>query len=348
MSRPRDRASATGLLPLMEARPWKDGKTVTYRYHPINGKPITLGTERAEAIRMVLDMNGQAPGTGTLKWVWDKFKASARWLAYTEGTKADYEGAWKQIEIRLGHMPIAEITSPTVARYVHVERAESPRRANIEKALLSRLFGHGIKLGVCEVNGTIGVEAHPEQPSDVEVDPKALAAFLTWLAKQSAQRRVLGMAAEFASLAGSRQVEFLPLTWMQVDREAGVVRPIRGKQRGRRRGKVVEPITISPALGALLDRLQAIRRNDCLTVVPTRDNNAYSARGFKTMWQRCIADAIEAKVLKAEQRFNFHALRHHYTTVHKQIYGTLPDLHADPALTARVYDHNREVRRRSV
>jgi integrase len=28
----------------MEARPWKDGKTVTYRYHPIRGKPTATAT----------------------------------------------------------------------------------------------------------------------------------------------------------------------------------------------------------------------------------------------------------------------------------------------------------------
>ena len=47
MPRPRDRQTATGLLPRMEARPRKDGKTVSYRYHPLNpdgtrGKPINL------------------------------------------------------------------------------------------------------------------------------------------------------------------------------------------------------------------------------------------------------------------------------------------------------------------
>ena len=49
MIRPRDRASAAGLLPRMEARPRKDGLT-TYRFHPLDGKPITLGTDRAAKI----------------------------------------------------------------------------------------------------------------------------------------------------------------------------------------------------------------------------------------------------------------------------------------------------------
>lgn len=58
MTRPRDRASAAGLLPRMEARPWRDGKTTTYRYHVADGKPINLGTDRAEALRRVLELLG--------------------------------------------------------------------------------------------------------------------------------------------------------------------------------------------------------------------------------------------------------------------------------------------------
>lgn len=62
MTRPRDRASAAGLLPRMEARPHSDGNTVTYRYRPIGANPINLGTDRAAALRRVLDMTGDTDG----------------------------------------------------------------------------------------------------------------------------------------------------------------------------------------------------------------------------------------------------------------------------------------------
>lgn len=359
MPRPRDRRSANGLLPLMEARPWKDGKTVTYRYHPAGGKPINLGTDKRAAIQRVLDLTGQNDATGTLRWVWERFTdekhPAPRWAKLADGTRADYTLAWRQIEARLGDMQISAITSPIVARYVHVERAKSPRRADIEKALLSRLFGHGIKLGVCEVNATIGVEPHGSEPRTEAPDTSVLARFLAWLAEQTPQRRIIGMAAEYASLAGSRKVEFLPLTWPQVDREAGVVRTFRGKQRGRLKGRIVEVISISPALASLLDRLQALRaarraesRVDCLYVFPTRTHGAYTARGFKTLWQRCWESALSEGVVKPTDRFTFHDLRAHYATVHKQQTGGLPDLHANPGTTARVYDRNKEVPRKAL
>lgn len=100
MPRPRDRASAHGLLPLMEARPWKDGKTVTYRYHPIGGKPIRLGTDKHAALRQVLDMTGQRDIWGTLRWVWEQYtdetqaaKRATRWTKLADGTRADYRKA---------------------------------------------------------------------------------------------------------------------------------------------------------------------------------------------------------------------------------------------------------------
>ena len=67
MNRRRDRASCAGLLPLMEARPWRDGKTVTYRLHPLGGKPINLGTDRLAAIQRVLQLTRRSTDrTGAL------------------------------------------------------------------------------------------------------------------------------------------------------------------------------------------------------------------------------------------------------------------------------------------
>lgn len=351
MPRTRDRRSADGLLPRMEARPWNDGKTITYRYHPVAGKPMNLGTDKIAAIRKVLDLNGQSDSYGTLRWVWEQYQKAPRWLKLADASRTDYASAWKQIDAVLGHLQISAIDSPTVARYVHVERVKSPRRADIEKSLMSRLFGHGIKLGVCTVNATIGVEPHGSEPRDKAPDTKVLAKFLEWLQRQTPQRQIIGMMAEYASLAGNRRVEFLDLSWPQIDEAAKVVRTKRAKQRGKKRGEVIELVAITPALQALIDRLKVVRAArgvDCLYVFPSRGNNAYTDRGFKTLWQRCVLDAIEDKVMTTEDRFTFHDLRAHYTTEHKAEHGQLPDLHANPATTARVYDRTKVVRRQAL
>lgn len=136
-----------------------------------------------------------------------------------------------------------------VARYIHIERANAPRRADIEKSLRSRLFGHAIKLGACTVNGTIGVEPHGSEPRTMAVDAQVLARYLAWLELQTPQRRIIGMAAEYASLAGNRKAEFLDLTWQQIDETAGVVSTVRAKQRGN----ITELISITPRLQALIE-----------------------------------------------------------------------------------------------
>ena len=70
--------------------------------------------------------------------------------------------------------------------------------------------------------------------------------------------------------------------------------------------------------------------------------------GFKTLFQRAITAAIDEKIIRREQRFNFHALRRYYATMHKASTGALPDMHADPRVTARVYDATKEVKRRAL
>lgn len=356
MGRKRERESAAGLLPRMEAIPGK--RATLYRYRPVGKNPINLGHDRLQAIRQVLDLLGQAPDTGKLRWVWEQFKKetttdgkplATRWTKLANSTRDDYSQAWKEIDKVLGDMQISAIDSTIVARYVHIERADAPKRANTEKALLSNLFGHGIKLGVCKVNSTIGVEPHQTESRTEAPEPALLAKFLDWVAQQTPQRRIIGLAAEYASLAGNRKVEFLPLTWPQVDRNAGEIRTIRAKQRGRKREQIVEVVRISPAMEKLLERLESIRRGrECLYVFPTRGNNAYTASGFKTLWQRVVLAAIKAQVITTEDRFTFHDLRAHYATQHKAQKGMLPDLHKNPETTARVYDRSKTVRRDAV
>lgn len=349
----KSRKVTSGLLPLMEARPWKDGKTVTYRYHPIGGKPINLGTDRDAAIRKVLDSNGRTDTYGTLQWVWESYQTAPRWLRLASGTRADYTTASKPLLRVFGNMQMAAIRTTMIARYVRIERADAPRRANIEKALLSNLFGHAIDLGVCEANATTGVQPNPEEPRTEAPSPATLARFLTWMDRQKQQYRVLGMAAEFAAITGNRKVEFLGLTRDQIDHQAGEVRMLRAKQRGKKREVITEVVQITPRLAGLLNRLEVLsiermqqeRRLQSQHLFPTRSGGAYTASGVKATWSRIITRALEEGVITADTRFTFHDLRAYYVTEHKFQHQTLPDLHANPETTARVYDRNKVVHR---
>jgi len=93
MGRLRTSAAGKGLLDRMQARVWANGKTVSYRYHPVIGNPIALGTDRMAAIRKVLDLLGNSEILGTLKWVWEKFtdeeRPPPRWKKLTNASRLD-------------------------------------------------------------------------------------------------------------------------------------------------------------------------------------------------------------------------------------------------------------------
>jgi len=150
--------------------------------------------------------------------------------------------------------------------------------------------------------------------------------------------------AEFAALTGNRRAEFRTLHWPQVDED--LIRLQRAK--GRRGKAKRELVAISEALQAVLGRMKA--QGSYAPMGPVfaapRTGNPYSDRGFKAMWNRLMNKALVDGVVA--ERFTFHDLRAHYATYFKLKFGELPELHADAATTARVYERTREVRRQSL
>ena len=342
MTRPKDRASATGLLPRMEARPRKDG-LVTYRYHPIGKTPVNLGTDKAVALRKVLDLNNEAPDRGNIAGLWRLYQASDDWKNLAENTRTDYTQCSKELLKVFGTISPADVLPSHCGRYLRVERASAPKRANREMALMSNLMNVAIERGDILTNPTKQVRRNKERPRKDAPEPETLINFLAWARKSVGQAQILAAMAEFAALTGNRRMEFLEMHWPQVS--ATEIRLIRGKQRDDK--QVVEVVSISPALEVLLTQLRGLATDSRLgAVFRNRSGNPYTEQGFKAMWSKLVAKALKDKVI--EKRFTFHDLRAYYVTQHKVQRGALPDLHANPGTTARVYDRTKEVKRRSL
>lgn len=345
MNRPRDRVSAKGLLPRMEARPWRDGKTITYRYHPVGGKPIQLGTDRTDAIRKVLDLIGAHTDAGTITRLWEQYRGSAYWQALSERTQADYAEYSVPLLAVFGPVHASAITAPMVARYLRVERSEAPKRANREVSLLGNLIGYAIERGEATANPCRGglVKRNPERPRGEAPEPADLQALIAHANAKGGQWVVITAAAEFAALVGARQAEMLRLHWPQWGEDE--VRLRRAKQ--RKGVEKVDRIEASPALRDLRQRLQATAANPTLgAVFGNRHGNPYTAAGFAAMWGKLMRGAVAAKVVN--RRFTFHDLRAYYATQHKAQTGSLPDLHASPTTTARVYERSKMGRRKAL
>ena len=107
-----------GLLPRMEARKWKS-KT-TYRYHPIDGKPINLGSDLQLAIRKVNDMTGREKDSGTIGKLWEQYQESNAWKILADTTKEEYKSCGKRILEVFSDMYASDIKPPMVYRYLTV------------------------------------------------------------------------------------------------------------------------------------------------------------------------------------------------------------------------------------
>lgn len=343
MTRPKDRASAAGLLPLMEARPHKDGKTITYRYHPIGGKPVNLGQNKTEAIRKVLDYNNKSSDEGTVGQLWRHYKESSDFKALAEITRSQYAEYWGRLSKVWELGVVASIKPAQVSRYLRVHRKDAPVVANREVALLSNLFNLAVDRGDIDRNPCKEVRRNKEQPRTRLVEKQELAPFVAWALERGPSAVVLVSMAQFAALAGSRRIEFRLLHWPQVDDE--IVRLQRAKQRGRTKREL---IAVGDALRTVLDRMRALPGYNPMGAVfrAPKTGNPYSESGFKTMWGRLMDAALTEKIVA--ERFTFHDLRAHYTTYFKLQFDKLPDMHADPGTTARVYERSREVHRKSL
>ena len=344
MGRRRERASGFGLLPRMEARPRTDGK-VTYRYHPVGGKPVNLGTDRDEAIRQVLGVNAQASSQGTVRALWELYKQTQKWADLKDRTRSDYEiYSVKLLEV-MGDVSASVIRPTDIARYLRVERAEAPVRGNREVALLSNLMNVAIERGEIDANPCKQVKKNSERARTEAPEPEELQKFLDWLFRTGAANRTLALMAEFAALAGSRRAEFLDLQTPQIDMDAGVIRLMRAKQHGG--SKRVESITMGPSMRDLAKRLLALPRPELsLHVFLNQRGNPLTDTGFSTGWQRAMVAALKEGVIV--RRFTFHDLRAYYTTQFKEQHGILPELHANQATSARVYDRSKVSKRSSL
>lgn len=344
MGRRRERASGFGLLPRMEARPRKDGK-VTYRYHPVGGTPINLGIDRDEAIRKVLGVTAEADQKGTLRELWELYQKTPRWEKLAPRTKSDYtEYSAKLLEV-MGDVSPKIIRPTDIARYLRVERADALVRGNREISLLSNLMNVAIERGDIDVNPCKQVKKNSETPRTEAPEIDELAAFLAWLGQSSPAKRVLSLMAEFASLAGSRRSEFLDIQVPQLDVKAGVIRLMRAKQHGG--AKKAETISMGPAMLDLAHRMLLLPRPDTsLHVFCNQQGNPVSESGLTTGWGRAKTEAMELGIMT--RNFTFHNLRAYYTTQYKERFGALPELHANPATTAKVYDRSKVAKRQSL
>lgn len=307
-----------GLLPRMEARPRAKGGW-TFRYYTYDRKYINLGHDRAEAIKRVLEMEQRAPDTGTVAELLREYMASGSFKnELAPRTQDDYVAASKEILERFADMPVDDVKPPHIARYLRVERAAAPVRANREIALLASAFQFGIEHGYATANPCRQVRRNKERPRSRCPSWEEIESFCATAAKKGPSSHVIGLMAKFIALTGRRRAEFLNLRKTDLGQDGIVVGFAKAKAGDALRRGLIE---WTPALRQLFAELAQLDRKardgksaipESMFVFTNRDGQPYTEQGFKALWSKIMADWVTAP---GRERFTFHDLRAYYVTV---------------------------------
>ncbi|MFC4275228.1 hypothetical protein [Achromobacter aloeverae] len=87
---------------------------------------MSLGPDRQEVIRKVLEMERRAPDTGTVAEMVGEYLASGDFKKVGERTKADYLVYSKHTLRVFGGLQVTDLQPPHIARYLRIERKEAP------------------------------------------------------------------------------------------------------------------------------------------------------------------------------------------------------------------------------
>lgn len=329
-----------GLLPRMDARKRKGGG-YTYRYLDYNRKYINLGHDREEAIKQVLQFERRAPDTGTIGELVREFMASAQFKNdLGERTQSDYLEASKHILKIFSAMQVSDVQPQHIARYLRIERASAPVRANREIAFLGSAFQFGIECGLSSANPCRQVRRNKEKPRSRCPSWADIDGLYNVAKAKGDSSHVLGLMAKFAALTGRRRAEFREMRQDDLTADGIRVGFAKAKKGEADRRGLIE---WTDDLRDLFKELASIERQPSLFVWTTRQGQPYTEQGFKAMWNRIMEDWLK---LPGTERFTFHDLRAYYVTVMVGR-GENPETHANPATSRRVYDRRRVVKIKS-
>lgn len=151
--------------------------------------------------------------------------------------------------------------------------------------------------------------------------------------------------AKFAAYTGARQIELLQLKWDQVDFLKMTIKMIRAKQRGKKRNLIVDVIEMTEGLAGLMREIR-LNHNHDVYVFPTSKGGKmpYTQSEFKGLWGKFRK---QAQLDGINFTSTFHDLRAYYVTEQRRALDTLPNLHENPATTARIYSRGEEKVRKS-
>lgn len=238
---------------------------------------------------------------------------------------ADSQTHATSLGLVFGNMLPGELSSRHVAMYLKKRTRKgttvpAPTRANREISTLSSAFSWAMGQGLVNTNPCYGVRRNPESsdthaPTEEEVRAVQSVASDKW-------KNII----QLALLTGQRAPELRELKWVDVLDSGIYFRPT--KTAARTNAAVVIEFATDD-VGDVLDTCDLHRcmewfrkdqRHPTPWVIPTRNGQPYTARGFKSMFCRLMDKALTKGVLST--RFQFKQIRAANATIEDEQGGS--------------------------
>lgn len=324
----------------------KRGKRRDTYWTLLGGKYYGLGADRREAEQQLRDLVEGRPVAGTINDLSDRFirhmereRELGVKTALAERTIADYTGALRdRLMPVFGKMRPADFRPTHAAQYL-AKMAEKGRavRANREIAALGSMFAYGMSIGVVASNPCHGVKRNTEIPRDRSVTIAEMNVLIATAKARGTGSYMVALIAAMVAITGRRRAEVRRLTLASITPDG-----LAGEEAKAKRGRRPRTFLVqwSPTLRAVVDEARGLDRpTTSIYLFASRTGGPYSDSGFKTTWNRIMADFVEA----GGERFTAHDLRALFVS-QKLDRDEDPATHANPATMRRAYDRRRVVK----
>lgn len=298
---------------------------------------VNLGHDLREAKRLLLEMEGEEPESGSIAEYLDDLIAARRKLVragkLSSRTLEDNTAELVHLKDAFGKMRPDALKPAHVWLYLHKYRgAESPVRANREIALLSSMFSGLLGAGVVDRNPCIGVERNDESPRERSVLDHELRSFIRYCWRRSDAGKRIALAGYLAYLTGKAQGQIIKLKRQQLQDEGILFEK-------RKRGAATLVIWTRRLRLAVKASLAMPATSEPLYIVHNQSGQPYTSAGFKALWHRLMGEWCAL----GNERFTFHDLRAMAVTVLEDQGRRSSDLtgHRQEATVKRVYDRRR-------
>lgn len=253
---------------------------------------------------------------------------------HSKKTQADDRYLTREISARFAEFRASDVRPPDVKEFLLPFRTR-PRTHNAYRSMLRELMRFAEEQGMREAGTnpvdsirTLSVKARDRYITDSELRRIKVAAIRGDDGRRTRSGLMICALIDLAYLTGQRISDLLTLQWSAVSDQGIRFEP--AKVAGSTGAKVF--ISMTPKLGALIERLRALRqeraqakRRLVMTVLATQEGKPYTYSGAATAWKRAVAragvkdvhfhdirakaltDVDELRGLKAAKRMGGHA-----------------------------------------